>query len=103
MAKAMDLEAGQRGALVAEVVAGSPADKAGLHGSDLQVTIDGQQVSVGGDVIIAIDDQPVKEMDDLIAYLSAKTGVGQKVSLTVLRDGKEKRLEATLAARPSQD
>jgi len=54
-------------------------------------------------VIIAIDDQPVKEMDDLIAYLSAQTGVGQKVSLTVLRDGKEKRLEATLAARPSQD
>jgi 2-alkenal reductase len=88
---------------VAEVVAGSPADKAGLHGSDRQVTIDGQQVSVGGDVIIAIDDQPVKEMDDLIAYLSAQTEVGQKVSLTVLRDGKEKRLEATLAARPGQE
>ena len=103
LAKAMDLETSQRGALVAEVVAGSPADKAGLHGSDRQITIDGQQVSVGGDVIIAIDDQPVKEMDDLIAYLSAHTEVGQKVSLTVLRDGKEKRLEATLAARPSQD
>jgi len=58
---------------------------------------------VGGDVIIAIDDQPVKEMDDLIAYLSAKTEVGQKVNLTVLRDGKEKRLEATLAARPGQN
>ena len=103
LAKAMDLEASQRGALVAEVVAGSPADKAGLRGSDRQVTIDGQQVSVGGDMILAIDDQPVKEMDDLIAYLSAQTGVGQKVSLTVLRDGKEKRLEATLTARPSQD
>ena len=103
LAKAMDLEASQRGALVAEVVAGSPADKAGLRGSDRQVTINGQQVSVGGDVILAIDDHSVKEMDDLIAYLSAQTGVGQKVSLTVLRDGKEKRLEATLTARPSQD
>lgn len=103
LAKAMNLEESQRGALVAEVVAGSPADKAGLRGSDRQVTIDGQQVSVGGDVILAIDDQPVKEMDDLIAYLSAQTEVGQKVSLTVLRDSKETKLEATLGARPSQE
>jgi 2-alkenal reductase len=49
LAKAMDLGATQRGALVAEVVPDGPADKAGLLGSDRQVTIDGQPINVGGD------------------------------------------------------
>jgi S1-C subfamily serine protease len=101
-AKAMNLDANQHGALVEEVTSGSPADKAGLRGSDQPVTVDGQQYQVGGDVIVSIEGQPVKSMDDLIAYLSAKTKVGQTVNLTVLRDGKEKEISVTLAARPTQ-
>ena len=42
-------------------------------------------------------------MDDLIAYLARSTQVGQKVSLTILRDGKEQSLDVTLAARPSAE
>jgi S1-C subfamily serine protease len=99
LAKAMDLTATQRGALVEEIVPNSPADKAGLHGSDRQVTIDGQDVNVGGDVITAIDSTPVKSMDDVIVYLADHTGVGQKVTLTILRDGKEMSLDVTLEAR----
>ena len=79
----------------------SPAEKAGLQGSDKQITIDGQTATVGGDVITAINDQPVVEMDDLIAYLASSTKVDQKVTLTILRDGKQKTLDVTLAARPS--
>jgi S1-C subfamily serine protease len=101
LAKAMNLKPDQRGALVEEVVPGGPSDKAGLHGSDKQVTIDGQDIHVGGDVIIAINDQPVMGIDDIIAYLAASTEVGQKVTLTVLRDGKETKLEVTLGSRPS--
>jgi S1-C subfamily serine protease len=100
LATAMDLEATQRGALVAEVVPDGPADKAGLVGSDRQVTIDGQPVNVGGDVIVAIDGQTVNEMDDLIAYLFTQTEVGQQVSLTVLRDGREQDVNVALEARP---
>lgn len=103
LAKAMKLDEGQRGALVEEVLPNSPAEKAGLHGSDQQVTIDGQNAKVGGDVITAIDNQPVKEMDDLIAYLARSTKVDQKVTLTILRDGKQQTLEVTLAARPSAE
>jgi S1-C subfamily serine protease len=101
MAEAMDLDANQRGVLVAEVVAGGPADKAGLKGSDRQVTIDGRQVSVGGDVIIAIDGRTIKTMDELISYLARNTEVGQQVVLTVLREGRPMDLSVTLEARPT--
>ncbi len=94
---------GQRGALVNEVFPQSPAENANLQGSTQEVTIDGQTTNVGGDVITAIDDQPVKDMEDLISYLATSTKVGQKATLTILRDGKEEIISVTLAARPSSD
>jgi len=103
LADAMNLKSDQRGALVMEVVSGGPADKAGLQGSDRQVNIEGQDVRVGGDVIIAIDGQPVKEFDDVVTYLVRATEVGQKVTLTVLRDSKEETIQVTLAARPKAE
>ena len=102
LAKAMNLDEGQRGALVEEIVPGGPAEKAGLQGSQNAVEITGQSVNVGGDVITAIDGQPVKEMDDIIAYLGSQTTVGQKVTLTLLRNGKETSVDVTLEARPTQ-
>jgi serine protease Do len=103
LAKAMGLDLSQRGALVEEVLPNSPAEKAGLHASNNQATIDGQLVNVGGDVITAIDNQPVLQMDDLIAYLAGSTKVDQKVTLTILRDGKQQNVDVTLAARPSAE
>lgn len=103
LAKAMNLDASQRGALVAEILPNSPAEKAGLRGSSKEVTIDGQPVNVGGDVITAIDNQPIVAMDDLIAYLYRSTKVGQKVTLTILRDGKPETLDVSLAARPAAE
>lgn len=100
IAKSMNLPESIHGALVVEVVPNGPADKAGIRGSDRQVTIDGQDIPVGGDVIVKIDETSVKSMDDLIAYLSDFTVVGQKIKLTVLRDGQERTLEAKLEARP---
>ncbi len=101
LAKAMNLKSDQRGALIEDITSGGPADKAGLHGSDRTVTIDGQDVGVGGDIIVAVNNTSVKTMDDLIAYLTDQTEVGQKVSLTVLRNGKEITLDVTLGARPT--
>jgi serine protease Do len=100
LATAMGLAADQRGALVIDVTTDSPADKAGLRGSDRQVEIEGQQVSVGGDVIVAVDGQPVKKFDDLITYLARSTEVGQTIELTVLRGGQEETISLTLEARP---
>jgi len=103
LAQAMDLPADQHGALVITVTPDGPADKAGIQGSDRQITIEGQQVSVGGDVITAIDGQPVNDFEDMVAYLVDHTEANQKVTLTILRNGKEQDITATLTARPNSE
>jgi len=100
LAKAMGLEPNQRGALIVDVVPNSPADKAGLRGSDRQVTIDGEQARVGGDVIVGIDGHPVKKFDDVVTYLARATDIGQTITLSLLREGKEEEVKVTLGARP---
>jgi serine protease Do len=101
IAQAMGLKADQRGALVASVTKGSPADAAGLKGSDQEVQIDGLTRQVGGDIITAIDGQPVRTFDDLVAYLARAGLAGSKSTLTILRGGKEQSVDVTLAARPT--
>lgn len=101
VAKAMNLDEEQRGALIVEVAKGSPADKAGLRGSTKEVELDGGTATVGGDVITAINGEPTQTIEDVIAYLATKANVGDKVDITILRDGKEKTVSVTLEARPS--
>lgn len=100
IAKIMDLPPGSRGALVIEVTQGGPADKAGLRGSSKTAKINGRELKVGGDVIVAIDQTPVQDMDDLIVYLVEKAQPGQKVELTILREGKEQKATVELGERP---
>jgi S1-C subfamily serine protease len=102
-AEAMNLDSDQRGVLVVEVVDGGPADSSGLQGSNKQATISGQDVRVGGDLIVAIDGQPVEEFEDLVTYLARHTDVGQTVTLELIRDGREESTQVTLAARPQEE
>jgi len=102
LAQAMNLDAQQKGALVIDVTPNGPADKAGIQGSAKTVTIQGQQTTVGGDVIIAIDGQSVNNFDDLASYLYTNTDVGQTVTLTVLRQGQQEQVKVTLASVPLQ-
>ena len=91
----------QRGALVAEVIEGGPAEEAGLRGGRREIVVPGypEPVLSGGDVIIAIDDTPVTGMDDIITYLQ-RTEVDRWVTLTVLRDGERQAIEVRLGERP---
>lgn len=100
LAAAMGLPESQRGALVVDITNDSPADKAGLRGSAKQVELQGQQVPVGGDVITAVDGQPVRDFEDVTTYLARNGRVGQDIALTVLRDGEETTVTVTLGARP---
>jgi len=99
--QAMGLPEGQHGVLVAIVTPGSPAANAGLHGGTKTVTINGNDIQVGGDIIIGIDSQIVQKFEDLVAYLEVNTQVGQKVTLKIVRQGQEQSLSVTLAARPA--
>jgi S1-C subfamily serine protease len=100
LAQAMDLDAAQRGALVVDVTHGGPADKAGLRGSDREITIEGQTGRVGGDVITAINGQPVRSFDDVVTYIARFGQAGQAITLSVLRDGAAQEISVTLEARP---
>ena len=87
------------GGLLAEVVPGGPAEKAGLKGGDKEVRFQAGKYSTGGDVILQVDGQDVVQPDDLARLVSARKP-GEEVTLTVLRDGKKERVEVTLGERP---
>ncbi|OGN92318.1 MAG: hypothetical protein A2Y88_07440 [Chloroflexi bacterium RBG_13_48_10] len=99
LVKAMNLPV-EQGAYVGTLTEGGPAQEAGLQGATDTVTQDGLTVEVGGDVITAIDGQPVKTFDDVLVYLSLKTSPGQEVTLTILRAGKYQDVKLQLGTRP---
>ena len=99
LAEPLDLPTDE-GVLVTEVQPGTAAAEAGLRGGDREVEVMGRPVIAGGDIITAIDGESLRTFDDLVAYLVSDTEVGQRVTLTVLRDGREIELSATLGERP---
>jgi S1-C subfamily serine protease len=88
------------GALVVSVVNGGPADDAGLRGGDSQIRFQGQQVDVGGDVITALNGQPVVGASDLPRLVS-RLDPGDEVTVTVLRDGEKQDIKVKLEERPT--
>jgi serine protease Do len=86
LAKALKVE-DREGALVADVVSGSPAKKGGIE---------------RGDIIIAYNGNAVKDSHDLPAMVAA-TPVDEKVTVTVLRDGKEHKLSMKVGKLPSEE
>jgi len=90
----------EQGAIIGTVVPGGPAANAGLKGADATVDYFGQEVQIGGDVIIAIDQEPVRQFDDLLVYLMREKRPGDTALLTIIRDNQEKRISVTLGERP---
>ena len=89
------------GFLVMDVVDGSPAEKAGIQRGEEDAVIDDISMKLGGDVILAIDNNTVRKIDDILAYLEIEKSVGDGLNLTILRKGQTMEVMATLAARPS--
>jgi S1-C subfamily serine protease len=89
------------GALVQDVTPGSPADDAGLKVGDATMSVDGNEIRVGGDVITAVDGEPVTGMDDVVAAVNRKVP-GDKFTLEISRGGEPKTFELTLADRPAK-
>ncbi len=87
---AMNLPAGTHGTLIVSVTSNGPADKAGLKGGTRTATIDGANVSVGGDVITAVDGTSMKNFYDLIVYLQRNKKPGDMITLTILRNNVSK-------------
>jgi Do/DeqQ family serine protease len=76
----------KEGVLVGQVYQGTDAGKAGL---------------ASGDIIISVDDKPIKNVGELVKEIQ-KRKVGQKVRLNIIREGKPLTVEVTTAAMPEK-
>lgn len=89
---------GQDGVYVAEILPGSPAERAGLA-EGTQITRN-PGVRLGGDLIIRADDQDVANFEELMAYIVLNKHPGDTVTLTILRGSEEIELDLHLGTRP---
>ncbi len=90
------------GVYVVTVAQNSPAQRAGLHGALSPNAVQGNgSVPPGGDVIVSVDGNDVTDVDQLANYLDSQKKVGDTVTLTVLHNGQQETLQATLAEWPS--
>ncbi len=92
----------REGLLVQEVTPGSGAARAGLRGATRVVRVRGQQVGVGGDIITAVDGQPVKRDLELRAYLELNKRAGDQVRISLLRNSTPMEVTVTLGERPTR-
>lgn len=89
-----------KGFLVIGVNEGSPADKAGIRGGDKVANINGREIRLGGDIVLKIDNQDVRKIEDILTYLERYKHIGDTIQLTILRDGRPQTINITLTARP---
>jgi serine protease Do len=87
LAQGFGFAAGQKGALVQQVVKGAPADKAGVE---------------AGDLVVAMNGKPIESSSALTRGV-ATVPPGEKVALTIVRKGSEKKVTVTVAKRPDED
>jgi S1-C subfamily serine protease len=98
LARKLDLDT-SFGGLLARVVPGGPAEEAGLEGGGENLRFQAGEYRTGGDVILQVDGNDVVAPDDLSRYIADRRP-GEKVTLTVLRDGEREKVDVTLGRRP---
>jgi S1-C subfamily serine protease len=101
IAESLNLPRNFKGAAVISVVENSPADKAGIRGQVVRENFVRNEEVRTGDIVTKIDNQLVKSMDDVISYLEESKKVGDKLTLTIYRDGKNMEVPVILEERPS--
>jgi S1-C subfamily serine protease len=89
-----------KGVLTVQVVAGGPAETAGVRGGTTQATIDGQNLLLGGDVVVGIDGKDVRQISDILLYIERNMSPGDTVTLQVIREGQKLSVPLTLGVRP---
>ncbi len=99
LARALNLPVSE-GVIVQSVVKGGPADKAGIEGGNTSATIEGAEVSLGGDIITEVNGKKVTGMDEVVEIVNAAKP-GESLELTILRGGRTKTATVTLGTRPA--
>ena len=87
------------GFLVEAVEPGSPAEQKGLQGGLFEITIQGQPILLGGDIITQVNGVAIDDPGKLAQTLS-ELKVSSALKLTVMRDGKARTIDLALGERP---
>ncbi len=90
-----------KGALVVNVIEGSPAASAGIKAGIDTTNIGGRTITLGGDLIIGVDDIEVRKLNDLVVYTERNKKVSDMITLQIVREGQLLNIDLTLGARPS--
>ncbi len=99
LAKALNLPVDE-GVLVAEAVKNGPAADAGIEGGNTEATIEGASVTLGGDIITALDGKKISGMEELVNIVNGKKP-GDEIDVTLFRGGNEKTVTLKLGNRPA--
>lgn len=97
LANALNLSTAQ-GILIERVVPNGPAAQAGIHGGTRTVLAGLQQLRIGGDVLLAIDNTRITSNSDLTLLLN-RHRPGDTVTATILRNGKQMNVQVKLGSR----
>ena len=89
------------GLLIQRIERNTPAQQYGLRGPTRRVIISNYPVGIGGDLIVAIDGQPVDGNDSLTKAMSRKRG-GDSMQLTVYRNGRKEQIKVKLDSAPQE-
>ena len=91
-----------KGFLVTDITPGSPASRAGFHTGGVTYDQQGQITNSYGDIIVKIDGNEVRKIDDILTYLEREKKANDSVTLTVIRDNQLTDISIVLGARPTQ-
>ncbi|OJU83442.1 MAG: hypothetical protein BGO11_09110 [Solirubrobacterales bacterium 70-9] len=90
----------ESGVLVQQVEEGGPAAAAGIRGATTAATVEGTEFGLGGDILTAVDGEPIASTEDLVEKIS-DAHAGETVELTVVREGQTASVSVQLAERPA--
>jgi S1-C subfamily serine protease len=90
----------EAGVLVQQVEEGGPAAAAGIQGATTAATVEGQEFGLGGDIITAVNGEPIADTEELVEKIS-DAHAGESVELTVNREGQTASVSVKLAERPA--
>ena len=99
LAEALSLPV-EEGVLIAQLFRDGPAVTAGIRGASRQTLIGNQRILIGGDIIVAVNGEPIDDWLSYLEFIELQTDVGDMVSLTLLRDGEEITIELPAGAQP---
>ena len=99
LARAFNLPV-EEGVLVQQVEEGGPAAAAGIQGATTAAEVEGQEFGLGGDIITAVNGEPIASTEDLVEKIE-DSHAGESVELTVNREGQTATVSVKLAERPA--